>query len=255
MASSGGVSSQERLEALIRNSPLAVIEWDSGHHVISWSGDAPHMFGWEASEVLGKRLDEWRFVHEEDRDLVRTAMDAMESGLPYIGRNRNYRKDGSTIHCEWHNSVLLDRNGAFGGGLSLVLDTTERKSIEEALRASEEKYRKIVETAPIGIYRSTVDGRLLSANSKLAELFHYFSPEAMLASIRSLGGQLYANPEQRSAVVSQAAASPSQEFVQTEVEFRRPDGSAFLGVLYLRAVRDPPGEVLYLCDNVPLAPR
>ncbi len=112
----------------MRSSPLAVIEWDSEHRVVNWSGNAPHIFGWEASEVLGKRADEWRFVPEEDRETVRVAMEAMDSGRTGTSRNRNYRKDGSPIDCEWYNSVILDRNGGFMGGLSLVLDTTERQA-------------------------------------------------------------------------------------------------------------------------------
>jgi len=244
VAGSEGLSSQQRLEALMRDSPLAVIEWDSEYHVAAWSGSAPHMFGWDASEVLGKRLDEWRFVYEEDWDLVRMAMDAMKGGKSFIGRNRNYRKDGSVIHCEWHNSVLLDQSGAFRRGLSLALDTTERKSIEEALQASEEKYRQIVETAPIGIFRSTVEGRLLSANSKLASLFGFHSPEEMISSVDDISGQMYVHPEQRRTIVDHATAS--KEFVSTEVEFRRPNGSTFLCNSYVRAVGDSSGHVAFL---------
>ncbi len=244
MAAGEGVSSQQRLEALIRNSPLAVIEWDSEHRIIGWSGNAPHMFGWEASEVLGKSVEEWRFVCEEDLNLVRVAMAAMNGGLPYVGRNRNYRKDGSVVHCEWHNSVLLDRDGAFSGGLSLVLDVTEPKNMEEALRASEEKYRKIVETAPVGIFRSTVAGRFLNVNSKLARLFHYGSTEEMLASVGDIAGELFVHPEQRREIVR--GATVSGEFVRAEVEYRRRDGSTFLSVLNLRAACDSPGQVAFL---------
>ena len=85
---------EQRLRALVANSPLAVIEWDSRHRIVSWAGSAPEIFGWNASEVVGKRLDEFRFVHEGDWERVRAAMDVSESGQNFACRNRNYRKDG-----------------------------------------------------------------------------------------------------------------------------------------------------------------
>ena len=50
--------------------------------------------------------------------------------------NRNYRKDGSVIDCEWYNSSLLDEAGRLQSILSLVLDVTARKRAEEALERS-----------------------------------------------------------------------------------------------------------------------
>ena len=238
------ISSQQRLEALMRSSPLAVIEWDSRHHVVNWSGAAPHIFGWEASEVLGKRADEWPFVYEEDWELVRAAMEAMDSGRTGVSRNRNYRKDGSLIECEWYNSVILDRNGVFMGGLSLVLETTERRRMEAALRESEEKFRLIFETAPIGIFRSTVAGRFLSVNSKLARLFGYDSPEEMVASVHNIAEQLFVDRQKRDAMI--ARAMEHDGFVPDEVEYYRRDGSTFLSILYIRAVSDSQGRVAFL---------
>jgi signal transduction histidine kinase/CheY-like chemotaxis protein len=45
--------------------------------------------------------------------------------------NRNYRKDGSILHCEWYNSVLSDERGELVSVLSLVLDVTARKQAEQ----------------------------------------------------------------------------------------------------------------------------
>lgn len=235
----GPVSSHLRFQALAHNSPLAIIEWDSQHHIVNWTGNARRIFGWDASEVAGKRVDEFRFVYEEDRAAVRQAMDAMERGHNYISRNRNYRKDGSVIHCEWYNSVLVDQAGRYHGGLSLVLDTTAREQAEREVRLSEQKYREIVDTAPIGIFRSTVEGRFISLNAKLAKMFAYDSPEEMIPAIRNIAEQLFVNRDQRVGIVERVQSSSG--FVPNEVEYRRRDGSTFVANLYMRAVRDDRG--------------
>ncbi len=76
------------------------------------------------------------------------------------------------------------------------------KSVEEVMRFEqltqpEAEYRGIFENATEGIYRTSPDGRFLSANPAMAQIFGYSSPEELMASITDVGHQLYVNPEQR----------------------------------------------------------
>ncbi|MGA3027988.1 MAG: PAS domain S-box protein [Bryobacteraceae bacterium] len=230
----------QRIQSLIDNVPLAVVEWDPDHHITGWRGSAERMFGWSEDEVRGKRAGDLRLVYEDDWNAVYGAMDAMEHGWSWISRNRNYRKDGSVIHCEWYNSVMLDKAGNLGSGLSLVLDVTARQRAEEALRTSEEKFRSIFEGAPIGIFQSTVEGRLLSVNPRLAEMFGFGSPEHMRTAIT--GVSHHTDPERRRAMIDRALEAG--DFVQAEVEYRRPDGSVFPANLCMKAAHGRNGIVL-----------
>ena len=130
---------QQKLESLLENSPLAVIEWSSAdYRIVRWSDQAARVFGWTAGETLGKRIDELPWIHPEDRHLVEEVSADMVSGARTrnVSRNRNIRKDGAVIHCEWYNSTLRDADGRFSV-LSLVLDVTERKRAEDALREAD----------------------------------------------------------------------------------------------------------------------
>jgi PAS domain S-box-containing protein len=51
----------------------------------------------------------------------------------------------------------------------------------------------------LGMYRSTVDGKLVMANAALARIFAFDSPEEMMKSVTNIGQQLYVEPEQRHA--------------------------------------------------------
>jgi PAS domain S-box-containing protein len=124
-----------RLDSHMENSPLAVVEWDADYRVIRWSDEATRVFGWTAQEMIGKRIDDLRWVHEEDWPIVARLMEDMNAGVRprNINPNRNYCKDGSIIWCEWYNSILKDESGSVRSILSLVLDVTDRELAERDL--------------------------------------------------------------------------------------------------------------------------
>jgi diguanylate cyclase (GGDEF)-like protein/PAS domain S-box-containing protein len=104
--------------------------------VIRWSGSAESIFGWNAGEALGRGIEGWRFVFEEDApavgDMVRRLLAGPDSQATIL--NRNYRKDGSVIWVEWHNSALRDAAGNLVSILSLAQDVSSRIQAEERLQ-------------------------------------------------------------------------------------------------------------------------
>ena len=124
------------LSAHFDNTPLAVIEWDPDLRIVRWSGQAEAIFGWKAPEALGKRQDGWRHVYEEDEAAAaRMIRDLVEGRARHAtSLHRNYRKDGSVIWVEWHNSALRDEAGRLVSILSLAQDVSSRIQAEERLQ-------------------------------------------------------------------------------------------------------------------------
>ena len=122
----------------VESSPLAVIEWDTDFRVSRWSESAERLFGWKAEEVIGKHVNEWRFVFADDVDAVALVTNRQREGVEIQGvlRNRNYTRGGSVLFCEWYNSVLHDDRGKLISVLSLVLDVTAKQSAEDERAAS-----------------------------------------------------------------------------------------------------------------------
>jgi diguanylate cyclase (GGDEF)-like protein/PAS domain S-box-containing protein len=124
-----------RLSSHFENTPLAIVEWDAKFHVQRWSKQAERVFGWTEAEVLGKHINDWRFVSDEDATQLEQVTARMYAGgeKHATSLNRNYRKDGRTIWCDWYNSVLRNDAGRVVSILSLAHDVTARVQAEERL--------------------------------------------------------------------------------------------------------------------------
>ena len=131
------------------NTPLAVLEWDHEFRLTRWAGQAEHVFGWTAAEVLGKRPHEWPIVHPDDAPRVDRVIQEMiaRRNPRNVVVNRNLTRAGAVIWCEWHNSVMLDDDGRVVSILSLALDITERTAAAEALALNEARLRAALASA------------------------------------------------------------------------------------------------------------
>ncbi|AFZ58322.1 PAS domain S-box protein [Anabaena cylindrica FACHB-243] len=122
----------------IENTPLATIIWNDQFQVQEWSKQAEKIFGWSVAEVLNKNMFDWQFIFEEDLEQVKSEAERLISKESSICNNRNYRKNGSVIHCQWFNSTLLDEFGNLISILSFVQDVSDRVQAELELQQAKE---------------------------------------------------------------------------------------------------------------------
>lgn len=115
---------------------------------------------------------------------------------------------------------------------------------EDAAPDSEARLREMLQSAPVGIFRSTLQGRFLAANSAMLRIFGYDSEAEFLNAITDITRQIYVHPGQRQGLIDQALTSARH--VRQEVEVYRKDGAILTVNLYLRAVRGCGGEVAWL---------
>ncbi len=115
---------------------------------------------------------------------------------------------------------------------------------EQELRASEENYRSIIENASDGFFRTTLEGRVIFVNPSLARIFGYPSPEAIDFEKLDSNTDVWTNRSRRAAFL--AELEKNGRVSGHEAEFKRPDGSIFLGSVNARLVRDDEGEPLYV---------
>ena len=112
--------------------------------------------------------------------------------------------------------------------------------METTLAEFEKNYRMLFENNPIGLYRTSVDGRVLAANPALVELFGFPDEEFMLAvNVKDL----YAHPDH----VAEFNSTIEQSDIVSNFksEFRRRDGTTFWAEDNVRIVRDDKGSILF----------
>lgn len=118
------------------------------------------------------------------------------------------------------------------------------KRAGEALKESEEKFRNIIESAPLGIFKSTVDGKILEGNPALASILGYDSPEDLLACVNAsnIVEQLYVDPHRRTEVVEEILRR--RDWLTFEDEFRQKNGRIITAEVKFRTVQEPNGTII-----------
>lgn len=121
-------------------------------------------------------------------------------------------------------------------------EVEERRKVELALRAAEEKYRSIYENAVEGIFQITPDGRFLNANPAMAKILGYDSAEQLINEVTDVVHQLYVNPDHSRVM---AEMLEREGYIHFESQHYRRDGSIIMAVHHTRVVRDEQGAILY----------
>ena len=149
------------------------------------------------------------------------------------------RKDGSIFPAEVSTNVFKTRDGRETTSM-IIRDITERKRMEELLRASELKYRLLFEKIPHPIYQTSPEGKLLSVNPAFKNLFGYES-DTELATL-NVEHDFYVNSEDRRKWMKDIEAN--DEVRDVELVLRRRNGERVTVLNTAHAVRDERGVIL-----------
>ena len=159
-------TSEQKYRTLVETSPDGVIMADLKGHVTYASGPVLEYFGTERVEdLLGRNpLD---FIAKEDHhrfldNLRRTVEEGITRDIEYTF----LKQDRTHFPGEISAAVIRDASGKPNAIVAILRDVTERHRAQDALAASEEKYRQLVETTGTGFLILDSHGRVIDANSE-----------------------------------------------------------------------------------------
>jgi PAS domain S-box-containing protein len=176
-------------------------------------------------------------------ELVEIAMELPASGSSEnlaIAYNRYYQQaiDATNNYRLWFYLLSI----ALLAGISAWI-VLKIRVYAAATKRAEEKYRSIFENSVTGIFQSTPEGRFLSANPRLADIYGYESVLSLLENVTDIERQIYILPERRQELVGLMQEKGAVENFESQVY--RQDGTTIWISENTRCVRDRNGEILY----------
>ena len=120
----------------------------------------------------------------------------------------------------------------------------EAIDVTEPPQGAEQHYRDVYESAPIGIFRSSIPGKLLGVNPACASMLQFDSPQDMIETVNRAGiaESLYFDANHREEILAEVLGFSGWHVF--EEKFRCKDGSLIDCFFHLRAVRDAEGRPL-----------
>jgi PAS domain S-box-containing protein len=228
------------LQTLAKDHPLAIVVLDKSAR-IEWSNSAfERLFGYKQTEVAGADLQVLLKTEGEPIEAT-TLHQGGEFGQTFRQQTQRRREDGSVVDVEIFSGPLMV-NGNPAGSFAMYEDITDRRRAEQAQWRTEEWFRNLFENAIEGIYQTTPEGRILTANPAMARMCGYASPADMMSSLRNVGAESYVDPKRREEFRREIE---KHGFVESfESQIRRKDGSKFWVSENARAVRDAGGNLI-----------
>jgi PAS domain S-box-containing protein len=152
--------SEERLRLALTAAGLGVFEWNVPADVAVWENDRMYeIFGHtRADGTLSKERLTEKYIHPDDVATFGQALaDGMKSGRPVHAIYRIRRKDGAIRSLDLASSFELSRDGVPIRMVGVLADITEQREAEQKIRASEQQFRVLADTAPVLIWVAGTD--------------------------------------------------------------------------------------------------
>jgi two-component system sensor histidine kinase/response regulator len=180
-ASRGREAESSRLykyyEAVLLNSPLAIVTLDPAHRIVACNPAFTRLFGYSEAEVLGQDLDPLVANDAQRAEAERFTRQSAE-GEPINAVTRRRRKDGELIDVELH-SVPVRVGEDQVGILAIYLDLTLRHKAQAELERQKQYWEALVQTSPVAIVTLDLLGNIVSCNPAFEMLFGYWQDEAV----------------------------------------------------------------------------
>jgi PAS domain S-box-containing protein len=237
------ILSERRLESVIDAiSEYAIYMIDPDGRVASWNAGAERIKGYTEAEVLGRSFASF-FTEEDCR--AGTPGRILEQAAA-VGRHETegwrLKKDGSPFWALDVVEAIRDEHGKLVGYAQITRDDTERQAAQDALRASETRFRVLVDgVLDAAIYMLDPNGVITDWNRGAERLSGYSADEIIGRHF----GEFYMREDRLSGLPAKAlAVALAQGQYESEGWRLRKDGGRFWADTIIEPVRDAAGALI-----------
>src|SRR5436190_14196637 len=165
----GSDNDESTAKYLFKLSRDVILSLDRCGNILCINQRGIQLSGYSEAELRGANISELLLLLE-DRAAIHQILHDLVQGKVREYEIRWKTKAGAVLHFDGVSVPRLSDSGEFLSTLCTLRDVTERKSTEEKLRKSEEKYRDLIEISPDAIYVVDADGICVLGNRAGAEL-------------------------------------------------------------------------------------
>lgn len=237
-AEEGLKESEEQFRNLTDLLPEGVFEIDLNGNFTFANKKALEMSGYTRSE-LESGLNAFQMFIPDEQKHVKKNISRILTGRD-IGSQEYIaiKKDGTKYPVLIHSNAIFQDNKP-KGLRGIIIDITERKKVEEALRTSEEKLRRIFESVTDGIVITDLDGNIIEVNEKGIELGGHRSKNELIGknSIESI-----ASYDQERALDNMMELFEKKVVGTAEFNLLKADGSEYPTEISANVLKDDLGN-------------
>ena len=236
-------STASKFELLVESvTDYAIYMLDPEGRITSWNAGARRFKGYEPDEIIGEHFSRFYTPEEREQEIPRIALETAEREGRFEAEGWRVRKDGSRF---WANVIIdpiRDPGGKLVGFAKVTRDLTERRAAEMELRASEERFRLLVQSVTdYAIYMLDPEGHVSSWNAG-AQRFKGYGADEIIGEHFS---RFYTD-EERDAEIPRIALEIARRDGRFEAEgWRvRKDGSRFWATVIIDPIRNDDDELI-----------
>jgi PAS domain S-box-containing protein len=232
--------SEERYRALAESAQDFIVIHDMEGRIEYVNKPALKFSGLSKEELYNANILE--FVPEEFRPYMMDRYQQRSDGFKGLNlyESKFMNKKGESLPVEAVSTTISSESGP-PRILIIARDISERKRTEAALRESEERYRNVFINSPVGIYRSSPEGKFIMANPTLLNMLGYDSFKEL--SEIDIYKDIYLNPEERYTFCETIEKEGYTE--NYERRWKRKDGKIIYVNENARAISDSSGNYIY----------
>ncbi len=230
-----------KLAAIVESSDDAIIGKTTEGIVTSWNRAAERIYGYSAEEMLGHPIAVLEVPGHEDEfpDIMRRIREGEHVGHYETVRRK---KDGALISVSLTVSPIYDSDSNIVGASVVSRDVTKWKLTEDALRESEERFRKAFENSSIGMAITDLEGHFTKVNGALCKTLGYDQEELLRIHFTDLTAPGEVEMSMR---LLKQVLDGEMDSVKFEKRYIRRDGQFIWVVVNSSLVRDASGKPVY----------
>ena len=212
------VDSQKKYQALVETTNDFIWEMDTQGRYTYCSPQVETLWGYKPDQMIGNTLFDV-MPSATQQEGMNYLEQMAKSSEPFRLHNISYNSKGELITLETSGVPFFNDDGILSGFRGISRDVTESKKVETALKESEQRFRALSETSPVGVGVSSADGIILYANPCYELILGYNRGE--LVGKNASG--LYWNPDDRRSWVGLLKDTGVVRDIETQL--KKKDGS------------------------------